>query len=433
MATIYVDSAAGGANNGTSWADAYTSIASTTGAAAGDTVLIDDGHSQTGALGTLNFASSTLANPVRILCVDKADDSLSTGAALTNNSGVASLQGHIVGHGLVVTQSANAFLQLALGTESFQKFSSCQFVHTGSSSVILASGLRSLAFYTDCTIDFSGGTSAGATAQAAGAASLARLVGGVVKARSAGHTTLFFGGTSGAVVELEGVDIQNTVTNLYSNSGGAGRFAARRCTVPSFTNLMVANSTLAQALNYGMLEGCKSGTISAPALGLTWLENRCGTVKSDLTRYRTGGADDGEQANPHSWSMASNANCLEQVSWLESPPIAVWVEAGSQTITLYLASGATLQDDEFWIDVLSPSEAGSATTQGRAQSTRLAFQGTPANLASDGASTWNGSGVGTKQKVSVSIAPTVPGWVEVRCCLAKPSTTAYVDPVIEVS
>jgi hypothetical protein len=35
--------------------------------------------------------------------------------------------------------------------------------------------------------------------------------------------------------------------------------------------------------------------------------------------------------------------------------------------------------------------------------------------------------------VSVSIDPTLPGPVNVRVCLAKPSTTVYVDPLLGVA
>ena len=44
MTDFYVDSAATGANNGTSWTDAWTSITSAPGGiAAGDRVFVDDG------------------------------------------------------------------------------------------------------------------------------------------------------------------------------------------------------------------------------------------------------------------------------------------------------------------------------------------------------------------------------------------------------
>ena len=94
MATYCVDSAAGGLNdggeNGTpnpDWADAWVSIASAfTNAIAGDTVLVDDGHSEDLNVNpnTTLTSAGTLANPIKFHCVDKADDSLSTGASVTN-------------------------------------------------------------------------------------------------------------------------------------------------------------------------------------------------------------------------------------------------------------------------------------------------------------------------------------------------------------
>jgi hypothetical protein len=58
------------------------------------------------------------------------------------------------------------------------------------------------------------------------------------------------------------------------------------------------------------------------------------------------------------------------------------MENGS-TLTCYVASSATLNDDDFWIEVMEPDQVG--------------------------------------------------GPMAVRFCLAKPSTTVYVDPKLEVA
>jgi len=101
-----------------------------------------------------------------------------------------------------------------------------------------------------------------------------------------------------------------------------------------------------------------------------------------------------------------------------------------------------------------------ATAKGIFTTTRCAIGATPTALTTDGTSTWNGSGVGTKQKIDhtlsngqtltvyvasggtlnnddfwieVSEPDQVGGPVTVRCFLAKPSTTVYVDPRLEVA
>ena len=125
--------------------------------------------------------------------------------------------------------------------------------------------------------------------------------------------------------------------------------------------------------------------------------------------------------------MQSNTLAIESLGALESLPITRHVEAASQTITLYLASSSTLNDDDFWIEVESPSELSTATTQSKLRTTLGSITSTPTALTSD-TSTWTGTGVGTAQKIEVPISPTIAGTVTVRCYLAKPSTTVYVDP-----
>lgn len=190
-----------------------------------------------------------------------------------------------------------------------------------------------------------------------------------------------------------------------------------------------------------LLEACEDGTQTVPSLGLTEILNSYGGIKSDLTRYRTGGADDGEQVNAHSWEMICSANAKELFQWLKSPPMVRWVDGGSSlTFTVYIAGGATLQDDEFWIELSGPDDAGSATSRGHfersndtAPDVPMTPRDTPSNLSTDGSSTWNGAGVGTKQKISITYTPTIAGPVTVRCSFAKASATVYIDPKLDVA
>lgn len=438
MATIFVNSGAAGANNGTSWADAYTSIASTTGAAAGDEIRVHETHTQTGTIGSLTWSNGTNANPVTIVCVDKdAADALSVGAEIVCNSGNMSLVGSVVGDGMTWRNTAGT-VTLNFSTETVQRHRNSTVVQESSSNIAVSSADRSYTLLEDCTLDFSSAGGNGVVLSVPATGGVLVMRGGTIKARSAGHLTLISATGSGSVARLAGVDVQNAITNVCTING-AVRLSC--CKLPTFTNLVSATPTKPEASNWALLESCRAGTLAAPELGLTWLESRVGTVKSSLFRYRTGGADDpsGDQANPHSWEMASNANALDQVSWLESPPLTRWVDAGAgQTVTVYLAGAADLDNDETWLEVLSPSEAGTPTAQGRYQSTRCAFRATPAALDRSTGTVWEGADTGTdggtgQQKIDVSISPTVAGPVEVRVCLAKASTTLYLDPALYLS
>ena len=65
MATYYVDSNATGLNDGSSWTDAWTSIASITAVAAGDTVLVSSAHSETTSVNVI--PPSSVVAPVKII------------------------------------------------------------------------------------------------------------------------------------------------------------------------------------------------------------------------------------------------------------------------------------------------------------------------------------------------------------------------------
>ena len=154
-----------------------------------------------------------------------------------------------------------------------------------------------------------------------------------------------------------------------------------------------------------------------------------GETTNETSVYRSSGANNGDA--DYSWKMTSNANTDSYCS-LQSAEICKWVESGSQTITLHVASAVALglYQDGFWIEVESPSEETSPTGLGKFRTTKPNPLAITSTLAIDSSSSWTGSGVGTKQKIDVAIAPTISGTVTVRCYLAAPSTTIYVDPKI---
>ena len=74
MASYYVYSGAGGAADGSSWANAYTTmaLALASGKVAGDIFYLAHDHNEsTGASVTLTFPG-TAASPNKVLCVNRA-------------------------------------------------------------------------------------------------------------------------------------------------------------------------------------------------------------------------------------------------------------------------------------------------------------------------------------------------------------------------
>lgn len=436
MATKFVYSGAAGANDGTSWTDAWTSLASSNGVAAGDIVKVHKTHSQTGLASSINWTNSTGNNPVRIICVDKdASDALATGALVAWNAASTGPFGNLFVYGMHFRQATgNLFIQSSQAVANGMMWlEECTLSITGTGDIDPGPGTRGMHVWRNVHIDLSGGAAA---TNAMYIGNLGRLIwrGGSYTCRATQNRLFYTINSGSALVDIEGVEFIGTVTDIQNSASGSNsqlRLTLSRCKAPTYTNVFGGNGMGAffAELDVDLFE---SGTITVPSVGPKRYRNT-GNIASSLTRYRTGGADDGEQANPYSWEMAANSTATDFVAPLVSPPITRWVDSGAQTLTIYVASGVTLQDDECWLEVLSPSEAGSATAQAKFRSTRAAPLATPANLTTDGSSTWNGSGVGTKQKIDVSISPTIAGPVSVRVHLAKPSTTVYVDPRLEVA
>lgn len=427
-ATGYV-AARGDDTDGSTWAKAYQSIADADllGAAAGTEIWLADDHKQSLPNGvTWDYAKGTWANPVKIISVDRSDDSYSIAASAQLGDGTAGtdfqVSGNVNWYGVYIDAPANVSINAATGPER-EILEDCtvkftDFCHLGGQYA--ATELR------NCTIDaqtssvYLGIGTRGATVTCRGC---------TISASTSGFELTV--GTTGGLYFFEDCDI-STINYLATSAGQHTTVILNRCVLKSGWKIVPSGAIgVAQRVK---LWNCGVGAITVPPIGIYQDHQYTGIVSGSDSRYRTGGASDGE--TPYSWSMVTNANALEQFVPLESHPITRWVAGGSEiTITVYVASGVTLQDDEFWIELHGPDNTAnpSQTCLGYYASSRCAIRGTPANLTTDSGSTWNGSGVTTKQQVSLTYTPTEAGPISVVCFLAKPSTTVYVDPKIEVT
>lgn len=445
MATIYVDSAAVGSNNGTSWANAYTSIeaAGVAAAAAGTDIYVSHAH-QENKVGNISvtFANGSWNDPIRVYSVNKG-----TGAYATMESGGGYIQtsvAHTYGiniygsyhlYGLLFNVSYNITFGSGTASAHYVYLQDCKVIQNrnqNNSTLTLATGYCSQCICQNCTFDWSILTSISNGSFAP------RGFGSCTGCTFIGPNTgeaFLFGPTSyiPATWTFDNCTISGYGYTIYEL--GKNKYTFRNCTVPAWIGMVeVGNDVSENGVGHQIdFFNCKSGTLTTPVTDVMNI-TRAGTTSLSLSRYRTGGSFDGYQANPFSYALTSTSDAKEFFTPHVGPAFQRWVIAGAAiTITVYFASGVTLEDDEFWIVLLGPSDSVTPTASGHIYTSRMAVFGTPAALTTDSASTWNGTGVGTKQKITYTYTPTISGWLSVRPFLAKPSTTVYVDPKIEVT
>ena len=427
MATYYVDSNATGLNDGSSWTDAWTSLGSSLSVAAGDNVLVSSNHSETLAGNTAySWTNATLSNPIQVISTNPSNGYY-TPATTIQIDGTASfydvtISANVIFHGIYL--KANDLL-LSCTSGKPLAFIDCKFDWALSGEFVIG-GTNDAGFvkFTGCQFDYSGATSmlsvfSRATDAVFDSCSWTKGV--------PNYIFNYAGSGRGYSTNLSFMNCDlSDFDTVFSGSANLSSSVVKLIKCKLKTGQTVFPATIAYN-NYGYIfESSDSASLSSRCEGLHSVESSAGQVTYSSTEYRANGANDGDAQ--YSWKMASSStsSSLDSLSAVE---ISKSVDLGSQTITVHIAGGASLNDDDFWIEVESPSELASPTAQGKFRRTKPDLLATPTALTSD-TSSWTGTGVGTAQKVEVAISPTIAGTVTVRCYLAKPSTTVYVDPKI---
>ena len=429
MATYYVDSNATGLDDGSSWTDAWASLASSLSVAAGDTVLVSSSHNETITLNArYDYTNATSALPVKVISTNSTTGLYEKATSIQIDNGTAGFfdiifERNAEFHGLYVRSNDLHFN----GEGSMLLMNDCTFTFCQSPLLDLGDSANGVGIckFTSCLFDFSGGT--GSYNAYVGRATIADFIDCNFVKYTASY--LFKSQTYEyyTPITFTGCDLSvyDTIYSSVTAVTYGRRVVLERCKTKA--GFSVFSSISSQSYDGFVYESSDSASLSSRVLGLVRKESYAGVISSSTSVYRSSGSNDGD--NDFSWSVESTASC-GKINLLDSIEICKSVESGSQTITVYVAGSASLNDDDFWIEVESPSEEVSPTARGKFRATKPDPLATPTALTSDTSSTWNGTGAGTKQKIEVAISPTIAGTVTVRCYLAKPSTTVYVDPKI---
>jgi hypothetical protein len=440
MATRYVRSGASGAANGTSWTDAYTTLAAVDAVdTAGDEIYVADDHVEsTEGLVTLAFAGTiTGPNRTKLVCANDTatpPTSVATTATIaTTGANDLRISGALYCYGISFSVGAS----IAIAYTSIagrQTYEACNF-HlnnaTGGSRIQVGLNLSvaSDQVWDNCTVKFGHASQAlslnvnfawrGGSIASGGTAPAALIVG--------------VGTTRAGVAEVDGVDLSNGATGMHLFAPATQhpyKAIFRNCKLPaSWSGSLVSGGVTAAGLRAEMYN-CAAGATNYAL----WVVDYYGSIRDETTIVRTGGASDG--TTPLSWKMVSTANTAWRTSTLMSPEIVAWNEAtgGALTATVEIVTdNVTLTDRECWLEVqyLGSSAAPVSTFVTDAATDYLT---TGANQTTS-SETWTTTGLTTpvKQKLSVTFTPEMKGFVQARVFLAKASTTVYVDPKIQIS
>jgi hypothetical protein len=441
MATYYLRSGAGGAANGTSWANAYTTLTTAlSGKSAGDTIFVSEDHSETTALDLTFTSPGSAAAPCRVICVDHTGsvppvsaDRRST-AAISTSAGndINFAGGNIIYEGIIFSagsSSSTARIFASTIADQSVKFKNCALrIGTTSSSgnIVLgnSSSGGSLIVLDNTTVQF------GSTAQTISCTASLLWMNTPSAITGATIPTILFTSVSGnrsAKFDIRGVDLSaagSGKTLFDLNLAGVIEIAASMidCKIDSAVTL----TTRPPARGSGGLDyrRCDSG-------GTNYKHGKVrfeGTLTEETTIVRTGGASDG--TTTISWKIVTTANSNEFYPF-ESLPILVWNDTvgSSVTATVECRAAAIPNDDELWLEVeylgASGSPLGSFVNDSKADILATAAAQTSSS------ETWGGSTASFK--LNVTFTPQQKGWVIVRIKAAKASSTFYVDPKVTLS
>lgn len=455
MANYYVRSAAAGTADGSSWANAYTTLSTAlSGKTASDVLWVADDHNEStvGAV-TLSLPStvSTTAG-IRIIGVNthvtEPPTGVVSGAPSANVAvGAASNALSINGFGTITginflsgTNNSGACLINLMGSagSAAQIYDNCTFqLRTVSASAFIqctpaASGSNAdhLLRIVNSSMKF------GATGQSIRAgAGMTHISNLSLDATGSIPTTLITGATNlYSIFLLESSDLSGRAfTNLVSVAWAAtASLIVRNCKLPSSISVTTGTHT-GPGGAFIKMHNSDSGSTNYRFAEHSWQGS---VVQQTGTLVRTGGATDAG-GTLYSMKMIGSTNAEAMFGApLYSPEFSVYntTTGSSKTITVEtLADTAVnLQDDEIWLEVQYMGTSG--VPLGTVASDRMSnIMSTPADQDASSA-TWDTTGMtnANKQKLVVTYTPQVAGYFIAKVGLAK-NITAYVDPVMTIT
>lgn len=238
--------------------------------------------------------------------------------------------------------------------------------------------------------------------------------------------------------EFIGVDLSGLTAPIMAGIS-AGRTFIKNCKMPaSFT--MRDDTSIVAVSSITVISSDDSSSVPVTdSIQDYRYEDIYGTIDLETTAVRTGGADDGA-SGAFSYAMIPSANSTLESSQatLKSPWMSVWVEGGSNTLTVYIANDSASTDyneDEVWVEFYTADSGDTAQYDLNFDPDQERLFDSTTAITDDTGSTW-GTGANNHQKFSVTVTTGYEGEVRARLHLAKRQATPdtlFLDPVIEVT
>jgi hypothetical protein len=231
-----------------------------------------------------------------------------------------------------------------------------------------------------------------------------------------------------AVIRFVNTDLSFLTSGKVLSNPGYSRVTRRivelhRCRLAS--GVVLSSAYLSPGAGHVRMVECDHGTNYVRQYTYGYL----GTVTEDTVRIR----DDSDSTYSHKLVSSANAKFYAP---LRSFPVARYNATEGSAITVrveVLTDGVTLTDGEFWIEA---NYLGSASYPlgSIASSAKADILAASSNLATSSEG-WTTTDLSTpvKQYAEVTFTPQKTGIIEITACLAKASTTVYVDPDATVS
>ncbi len=269
----------------------------------------------------------------------------------------------------------------------------------------------------------------------------ARMYGGTLNFQFNPSPELFTSALSSSGALFVGVDLSSMGDIPLLGPANEGDYEFINCKVPTLFSL-TRGDLLFDNCSITMI-GCTDDTAIPDANSIQDYKYRdtFGDIVNENIIVRTGGADD-LASGLFSYAMTPRANAVLEGSRavLKSPKLSVWVNAGSKTLTVFIANSAIAAttdyfEDEVWCEFFTPNSNDTAQHEHTFDPgiSRLLESTTP--ITDDTGSTW-GPGGNNHQKFTITVNPGFEGVAYARLYLAKRQATPdtlYLDPKIVVT